>query len=181
MGTSSHRLSRNAGTIHAMMKRGMTILELMIAVVILAITSTLVLPLFLNQDEIMTTATARLLSSDLEHAQTLALSRPDQRIALAVDADGKGWRIVDADAPMVAIVDSYDQLHAGRTLAVRCGEGRALMSLGVTIAPFGRVIVFDPLGGLEIPGADNQNLTVQSGDMSSLVSVDSDTGFITLE
>jgi hypothetical protein len=55
------------------------------------------------------------------------------------------------------------------------------MSLGVTIAPSGRVIVFDPLGGLEIPGAENQDLIVQSGDMSSLVSVDSDTGFITLE
>lgn len=164
-----------------MMKRGMTFIELMVAMVILAITSVLVLPLFLNQDALTTTATARLLWSDLEHAQAIALSRPDQRIALAVDTDGRGWRIVDADAPTVAIVDRYDQLHAGRTLAVRCGEGRARMSVGVTIAPPGRVIVFDPLGGLEIPGDENQELTVQSGDAMSLVSVDSDTGFITLE
>jgi prepilin-type N-terminal cleavage/methylation domain-containing protein len=164
-----------------MMKRGMTFIELMIAMVILAITSALVLPLFLDQNALANSATARLLSSDLEHAQTIALSRPEQRIALAVDPDGQGWRIVDADAPMVAIVDSYDQFHTGRSLAVRCGEGRASMSIGVTIAPAGRVIVFDPLGGLEIPGADNQELTVQSGEMFSLVSVNSDTGFITLE
>lgn len=164
-----------------MMRRGMTFLELMIIIVILAITAAMVLPLFIEQESVTATATARLLSSDLEHAQALALSRPEQRIALAVDADGGGWRIIDADAPMSAIVDTYDGAHAGRELAVRLGEGRAAISDGVMISPTGRVIVFDPLGGLEIPGGDDEQLTVQAGQASTLVSVDPDTGFITLE
>jgi Tfp pilus assembly protein FimT len=159
----------------------MTFLELMIVVVILAITAAMALPLFLEQDSVATTATARLLWSDLEHAQTLALSRPDQRIALAVDTDGRGWRIVDADAPLVALVDTYDAAHAGRELAVRFGEGRAATSEGVTLTPNGRVIVFDPLGGLEIPSGEAAELTVQVGEARTLVSVDQDTGFITLE
>jgi prepilin-type N-terminal cleavage/methylation domain-containing protein len=164
-----------------MIRRGMTFLELMIVVVILAITSAMVLPLFMEQESVTATATARLLWSDLEHAQALALSHPDQRIALAVDADGRGWRIVDADAPLVAIVDAFDDTHAGRELAVRLGEGRASISEGVTITPSGRVIVFDSLGGLEIPGGDAEELTIRAGEATTLVSVDPDTGFITLE
>jgi len=164
-----------------MMRRGMTFLELMIVVVILAITSAMVLPLFIEQESVTATATARLLSSDLEHAQALALARPDQRVALAVDTDGRGWRIVDADTPLVTIVDAYDDAHIGRLLEVRLGEGRASISEGVTITPGGRLIVFDSLGGLEIPGGDAESLTVQAGEATTLVSVDPDTGFITLE
>ncbi|MDP6479973.1 MAG: prepilin-type N-terminal cleavage/methylation domain-containing protein [Phycisphaerales bacterium] len=164
-----------------MMRRGMTFLELMIVVVIVAITAAMTLPLFIEQESLTATATARLLSSDLEHAQALALSRPEQRIALAVDADGLGWRIVDADAPMVAIVDAYDDAHAGRELAVRFGEGRAAISEGVVLTPSGRMIVFDPLGGLEIPGGNPEQLTVHAGEANTMVSVDPDTGFITLD
>ncbi len=146
-----------------MMRRGMTFLELMIIIVILAITAAMVLPLFIEQESVTATATARLLSSDLEHAQALALSRPEQRIALAVDADGGGWRIIDADAPMSAIVDTYDGAHAGRELAVRLGEGCAAISDGGRIAPTGRGVGFDPRGGLSLARGDADKLTGQAG------------------
>jgi prepilin-type N-terminal cleavage/methylation domain-containing protein len=164
-----------------MTHRGFTLLELMLVLGVLALVAALVMPMSVQGDSVTVNATARLLSSDLEHAQMLALSRPDRRIALAVDADGRGWRIVDADAPTVALVDTIDASHQGRTLAVRCGEGRAALAIDALVSPTGTMIVFDPLGGLETPGGPARELRVEVRDATRLVSVDPDTGFVNLD
>ncbi|MDP7028788.1 MAG: prepilin-type N-terminal cleavage/methylation domain-containing protein [Phycisphaerales bacterium] len=163
------------------MRRGLTLLELMLVVAILAILGALLMPMAVRGDSVTTDATARLLASDLEHAQMLALSRPDLRVALSIDADEQGWRIVDADAPGVPLTDRIDDGAAGRTLAVRCGEGRASFGAGALVRPGGSLIIFDPLGGLETPGGLARTVQVDYGASTRLVSVDADTGFVTLE
>lgn len=164
-----------------MIRRAMTLLELMLVLSVLAVVAALVMPMAVHGDSVTVDATARLLSSDLEHAQMLALSRPDRRIALAIDDDGRGWKIVDADAPAVALVDTVDSSHQGRTLSVRCGEGRAALALDAALSPTGAMIIFDPLGGLETPGGPAKQLRVDIRDSSRFVSVDPDTGFVNLD
>jgi prepilin-type N-terminal cleavage/methylation domain-containing protein len=164
-----------------MIRRAMTLFELMLVLSVLAVVAALVMPMAVQGDSVTVDATARLLSSDLEHAQMLALSRPDRRIALAIDEDGRGWKIVDADAPTVALVDTIDASHQGRTLSVRCGEGRAALALDAAVSPTGAMIIFDPLGGLETPGGPAKQLRVDIRDSSRFVSVDPDTGFVNLD
>ncbi|MDP7070919.1 MAG: type II secretion system protein [Phycisphaerales bacterium] len=163
------------------MRRGFTLIELLVAVILLSIIAAVLIPSAMEQNSVTADTTARILSSDLEHAQMLAVSRPDRRVALVIDADGLGWRIVDADSPLIPLVDSFDDRHQGRTLAVRCGIGRASVCDGATITPAGEQIVFDPLGGLETPGGVHRSLSVAVGESARLVMVDPDTGFISLE
>jgi prepilin-type N-terminal cleavage/methylation domain-containing protein len=163
------------------MRRGFTLIELMIVVVVLAVIAAAVIPTAMEQDSVIADTTARILSSDLEHAQMLAVSHPGLRVALIIDADGYGWRIADANTPLVPLIDSFDDGHQGRSLAVRCGVGRASVCDGALISPAGELIVFDPLGGLEIPGGEHRTLSVAVGEADRLVTVDPDTGFITLE
>ena len=164
-----------------MMRNGFTLIEIMLVIMIMVVIAAMTLPSALDQDGAAADAAARLLESDLEHAQLLALSRPDQRIGLAVDADGYGWRIVDADAPQVALHDAVDSTASTRELAVRCGEGRARVASEAQIDPAGEIIVFDPLGGLEIPSGTDRTLGIQRGGAMRVVSVNPETGFISLQ
>ncbi len=163
------------------MRRGLSLLELMLVVAVLALVGALIMPMAVRGDSVTADATARLLASDLEHAQMLALSRPDLRVAVSIDSDEQGWRIVDADVPTIPLIDRVDDGDPGRTLAVRCGEGRASFGIGAMVRPGGSLIVFDPLGGLETPGGPARTLQVDFGDSSRLVSVDADTGFVSLD
>jgi len=161
-----------------MTHRGFTLIELMLVVVIMAVVGALTLPTVIEQDDGAADAAARVLGSDLEHAQLLALARPDRRIGLSIDADGRGWQIVDADNPTTPLQDALDASDTPRVLAVRCGEGRAAVATDASVEPAGDIIVFDPLGGLEVPGGSDRVLTVSSGDAVRVVSVRPDTGFI---
>ena len=163
-------------------RRGMSLIELLMVVAILGVLGGLLVPLgATDQDAMRAESTAHLVTSDLEHTQMLALSRPSQRIGLAIDMDGRGWKIVDADAPSVPLFDAVDTTATPRSLHVRLGEGRALMSEQTLVAPRGQVIVYDPLGGLETPGGPASQMTISSGDASRTISIEADTGFISME
>ena len=160
-----------------MMRKGFTTIELVMTVAILALLATLILPMALQADAGRAQATARLLASDLEHAQVLALTRPDVRVALRIDDDGGGWSIVDADDPATALTDAIDENHAGRTLRVRCGEGRASLADSVIVSPTGAMVIFTSLGGLE---AQVPAMQTTMGEHQTSLVVDPDTGFATL-
>ena len=158
-------------------RRGFTFIELMVSVAIMAIVAVLLVPLGADTDQGRATAAVRLLASDLEHAQMLALSRPDVRVALHIDDDGGGWTIVDADDISVPLMDQFDEGHNGRTLRVRLGEGRATVAASTLVSPAGHLLVFTPLGGLE---AVAPTLKALSNTATAHVQINTDTGFATL-
>jgi prepilin-type N-terminal cleavage/methylation domain-containing protein len=160
-----------------MMRRGFTTIELLVTVAIMALLATLILPMAMQGDASRTEATARLLASDLEHAQILALTRPDVRVALRIDDDGGGWAIVDADHPDTALTDAFDANHSGRTLRIRCGEGRAAVTGEATLSPSSTMVIFTSLGGLE---AQVPTMQATIGEYRTSLMVDADTGFATL-
>jgi type II secretory pathway pseudopilin PulG len=149
----------------------------MVSVAIMAIVAAMLMPTTAGNDQGRATAAARLLASDLEHAQMLALSRPDIRVGLHIDDDGAGWAIVDAANIGVPLMDSYDAGHSGRTLQVRLGQGRAMISPSTLVSPAGQLLVFTPLGGLE---SSAPTLKMASSTGTAHLSVNTDTGFTTL-
>lgn len=156
---------------------GFTFIEVMVSVVIMAIAATALVVLAAPADAGRASTAARLLASDLEHAQILALSRPEWRIAVTIDDDGAGWRIVDADAADATMIDTYDEFHAGRRLELRVGEGRASMISTARVTPAGARLIFTPLGGLE---STAPLLRATVGEAVASVSVNTDTGFATI-
>ncbi len=165
----------------ALNQRGMTIIEMMMVVSLLAILGAMVIASVSEDDRAPAEAAARILSSDLEYAQTLAVARPQQRVAVAIDADGAGWRIIDADMPGQPLQDALDGTATPRTLAVRSGEGRLSMAPTARFAPAGTQIIFDALGGLEIPTQPDASLTITTDQHSRTLHVQADTGFVTLD
>lgn len=158
------------------MRSGFTFVELLVTMSIMVLLATLTLPLALSGDQGRADATARILAGDLEHAQVLALSRPDLRVALWIDADGTGWSIVDADNPNVPLIDRLDGAHGGRSLRTVLGEGRAAVSADVLVTPGGQLLVFTSLGGLEVRPPQ---LQASMGSATATLVVDGDTGFAT--
>ena len=163
-----------------MIRRGFTLIEMLLVLTILSIIASIVLPMALASSAGLADSTARLLWSDLEHAQVLAIARPNTRVALQVDADGLGWRLVDLDAPGTPLLDAIDDGYNARSLAVRFGHGRGAAYQDTTVGPAGRAIVFDALGGLEIPGGPDQTLTVTGPLTTRIVVVNPDTGFVSV-
>ncbi len=159
-------------------RRGFTFIEVMVSVTIMAIVAVLLVPLGTQRDQGRATAAVRLLASDLEHAQMLALSRPNVRVGVHIDDDGGGWSIVDADNIDIPIMDQFDDGHSGRTLHVRLGEGRAAVARSTDkVSPAGQLLVFTPLGGLEsgIP-----TLETAADTATASLEVNSDTGFASI-
>ena len=158
-------------------RRGFTFIEVMVSVTIMAIVAVLLVPLGTQRDQGRATAAVRLLASDLEHAQMLALSRPNVRVGVHIDDDGGGWSIVDADNIDIPLMDQFDDGHNGRTLHVRLGEGRAVVTGSTLVSPAGQLLVFTPLGGLEsgIP-----TLKASADTATVNLNVNSDTGFASI-
>ena len=161
--------------------RGFSLTEVLLVMVILTLVGALVTPMVTAARTGLADTTARLLWSDLEHTQVLAIARPDTRIGLQIDQDGGGWRIIDVDHPDTPLTDALDDGALSRTLAVRLGEQRAAACEHVTIAPGGRLILFDPLGGLNTPGGPDQSLTISGPMADRIVTIDSDTGFVSVQ
>ncbi len=166
-------------------RRGFTLIEVMVSVTIMAIVAVLLVPLGTQRDQGRVTAAVRLLASDLEHAQMLALSRPDLHVALLIDADGTRWSIVDADHPGTPLMDQLDDTHAGRSLQTVLGEGRAAVSEdvlvrrldGIALPEEGLELAFTSLGGLEVRAPQ---LQASMGEATATLLVDTDTGFASI-
>jgi len=158
------------------MRKGFTFIELLVTMSILVLLATLTVTLAFTGDQGRADATARILAGDLEHAQILALARPDLRIAVRIDLTGTGWSIVDADDPDTPLMDQLDAEHAGRSLHTVLGEGRAAVGADAKVSPAGELLVFTPLGGLEVRAAE---LQATYGSAIATLVVDADTGFAT--
>jgi Tfp pilus assembly protein FimT len=120
--------------------------EMMMTIMILGIVSAVALPMFASQAGGKIAAASLLLRDDLEQARFRTVANPSDPRALQLDADGRGWSLVNPllrDVPVAR--DDGSKWH------VRLGEGRAVGLLGVEVTLHGvegLLLAFDEAGAV---------------------------------
>ena len=129
-----------------MKRRGLTMVEMMMTLMILAIVSAVALPMFASQAGGKIAAASLLLRDDLEQARFRTVANPSDPRAFQLDADGQGWSLIDPTLPGVPVTRDD-----GSVWHVRLGEGRAVGLAGVEIqldGIEGLFLAFDEAGAV---------------------------------
>jgi prepilin-type N-terminal cleavage/methylation domain-containing protein len=156
-------------------QRGFTIIELMLSIAILAIVSALAVPLFGNNSLLQIDVARRVLISDIEYSQILAIANPEDEIALVFDEEGNGWHISTTDDLEVPFQDDNSAEPAVTIL----GQGSATSSpdVFVTTNMPDNAIIFNSNGGL-LDFTQSASVTIQCGDTITQVVINPTTGSI---
>jgi len=120
-------------------RRGFTLVDLLVTVSILAIVAAIAAPALSPNDAARIRGGARLLASDIEYAQSLSLSSPEDQAMLNFASDGSGyWIAMESDPDTPVTMPS-----SGEPYRVVFGEGRGALLFDVAIdlegVPFGRL------------------------------------------
>jgi len=123
---------------------GFTFIELLISLSIIAVIATLAIPLLGDKDAMNVTTTKQLLVSDIELAQVMAISHPEDQIGLVIQ--DWGWHIASLDDPNTPLDDTI----TGDPLVLQFGIGSAASISDVQLVTnaINNTIEFDQTGGL---------------------------------
>ena len=112
--------------------RGLTLIEIMVTVVCLAVAAVIVLPTVSDNSGERLRGAAQILVADLEVAQSESMSNTDNPCLFVSDADNLGYQITTKKAPTVPIINRA----GGEAFVTRFGQGRAGMAANVTVGPY---------------------------------------------
>jgi prepilin-type N-terminal cleavage/methylation domain-containing protein len=156
-------------------RRGFTLLELLIVVLIIATLAALSIDLFRTHGEERLQGAARLFRADVEWARSATLSNPDDPAAIHLMADGSGWYVARNSSPLTPMTGS-DGSEVRRVL----GVDMAQVADGVSIAPSTaglNKIEFDPFGGVRT-GPSSVVMTLPDFERECLITFESGTGLL---
>ncbi len=159
-------------------RRGFTIVELMIVLVLMAIAFALVLPTMGDAKELRLTEAARMLAADFEFAQNESITHPaDPRLIKFDDAADQYW-IAAASDPATPITDPVRH----EPFLIDFGTGRASGTTGVTLQSISvggdDELRFDAYGSPDQTA--NAVVTLASGPETLTVTVHPGTGEVTI-
>jgi len=129
-----------------MKRRGFTLLDMLMVVLIIGVLAALGMDLLGQRDGERLRGVARMLEQDIEWARSATLSDPDDPASIRLLDDGSGWLVVrasDTDTPATA--------SDGSLMLRTLGEGMAEAAAGVQVVSTGtRTIEFEAFGGVRI-------------------------------
>lgn len=154
-----------------MRRRGMTLIELLMAAVIMSVLAALAMPLLISSDEERLLGVARLLEQDAAWARSATLTDPADPAMLRLLPAGTGWEVVRMSDPTTAI-EAADGTPMRRVL----GNGVAGFAEGIELDPGSAdPIRFEAFGGLA-SGPDQVRLVLPDFGNECLITIDRLTG-----
>jgi prepilin-type N-terminal cleavage/methylation domain-containing protein len=157
--------------------RGFTLLELMIVIAIMAVVTSLVVPQLSNDDQLKLVAAASVVRSDLEMAQVMTISNPDEPVVIRFDPSGDRFWLAMASTPGVPVV----RTDTGEAYLTIFGHGRAIAAAGVTATVADmtdHTLAFDSQGGVD-PFTTSPTIKLMVEDRWLMLHIDSSTGSVT--
>ena len=153
---------------------GLTVVELMIVVAVIAIAGLLVVPMLGGTQVESLRGAVQLVIADLEVAQIESISHSDDPRCVVFFDDNTGYHVAaasDLDTPIT------DPISKG-PYTVTFGQGRAASLKGVSIADVAadgdRILGFEPYGNLDQTTA--ASITLQAADSRVTITIDPITG-----
>lgn len=157
------------------MRRGVTLVELMVTVTVLAIVAAVILPLVDDGSGGRIAAATILLRDDLEQARYRTVANPGEPRALLIDQDNRGWRVINPEYPSIPV-----QRDDGSDWVVRAGEDRGAGMAEVEIeleGVDGALLEFDESGALRDRTA-MPSIHVSCGERRQTLKVGAVTGIV---
>jgi prepilin-type N-terminal cleavage/methylation domain-containing protein len=163
-------------------RRGFTMIEMVVVLVILAIAAAIVVPMASSAGTTQLRAAVNIVAADLEYAKSMAISR-GQRYAVVFDPATETYRIADESGTTIA-----HPVKQGFPYSVDFRADSRLGSVDIVTASFdgATAVSFDYLGSPYSgtgPGATPMNsgvITLRAGGTMRTVSVEPVTGFISI-
>ncbi len=156
-----------------MHKRGYSSIELLLAISILVLSCSLVIPMIGNATQSSLNDAKRLLVSDIELAQSIAIAQPEDGIILVIQEDR--WHIALEDTPDTPIKNKID----GEPIQTICGVGPAVSAQDVRLATNldKQTISFNHHGGINLFSGFAE-VTLSLDSQTDIVTIHPTTGWI---
>lgn len=156
------------------LRRGFTLIEALITVVIVAVAAGLAADLFRDTRLETLGAAVRILGSDLDYARASSLASPADPIVLRAASGGSGYWLARASAPTTPITGPNGPIR------VTFGEGRGDACPGVKLTLSGGTeLRFGPFGGVMDP-VPTLAFTLLDGTERATIVPDAFTGDVTV-
>ncbi len=165
-------------------RRGFTLIELMIVMVILAIAAAMVVPMASYAGTMQVRAAGNMVAADLEYAKSMAISR-GQKYSVVFDTTNETYRVTDQNGNTIS-----DPVKQGsNTYTVNFRNDSRLNQVNIVTASFDGC----DDGELRLPGEPVQTavaarptllnsgvITLQAGGVTKTVTVQPVTGYISV-
>ena len=150
-------------------RRGYTVVELMIVIVVLAIAAMIVIPVT-SHDVVQVRAAAQMLAADIAFAQVESIGRSDDRITIVFDTAQQRYYLAHQSDTATPIDDPVSK--APYRVQFGVGQAQALSDVRLHAINLdgGSELPFNRFGGIDKPGP--LTVTLSAGDAKVMVRVD---------
>jgi prepilin-type N-terminal cleavage/methylation domain-containing protein len=157
-------------------KPGFTLLEMLVTITVIAVVAVSAAPLFGDDNRLRVMAASSVLSSDIELAQVMTISFPDQPVVVKFDPDAKTYWLAYASDPDTPL----PRADTGEPYRVVLGEGRAITAQNVAMALVqvtNDTLAFSSEGGLT-DFTSQPSIQLRNGNRAITLSIAPTTGTI---
>ncbi|MHC4448293.1 MAG: pilus assembly FimT family protein [Planctomycetota bacterium] len=133
-------------------RRGFLYVDMLVALTIMVLLATIVLPSFADDSHIRVVAAAEIVTSDIELAQVMSIASPEDPVVVVFNSNGYILAYAsDTATPIDRPADANG--FGGEPYSIEFGEGRARQAadVAVTVDTAPEMIAFNGLGTLDTP------------------------------
>ena len=156
--------------------RAFTLIELMVSLTVVAAIAVIILPTLSDDTRLRVMAASAVLASDIEYAQVLNISHPDNPVIVRFDDKQPQYWLAYRDEPNKPIIRE----DTGQPYFVMLGNGRGSAAEGVSFVLDGMTtndLEFDANGGL-VDLTSSPEITLSHGDKAITLAVSPTTGSV---